>query len=437
MNKNHALLSGGDNLEYTPGSYFVDGLYLFSRANGVDEDVINIYDLVTDFQINESIYSPAMEAIFFIQDGVNLLETFEVMGDEKIQLVLEKRSLDRSEDPVKIRINLRIAGISNYVKSKPGMQFYQITCVREHIYNNHAKLLSRPFRGTLASVISTILKRDLEADVGEINISSKNTVTGIFPSMKPLHCAQWLMRNAYEDSTPYYVYETLKDGINIRSLKDLLSNDVFETYNNIPFLKNQDGTPAAYNEQKKKIIKISNETYVNKLFDIASGAYASTLHTLDLSTKEYKVTGYSYKENSTKQLNKKKPFSEKSEIKNKKLNEIHQVKNYYISLNKESFDGIAQNYHAPNNISIMEAEARRDLLGSITNQIVIYGDINLSVGNILNVIFTKPTDHESDLAEDEYTDQYNSGKYLVTDISHRFGDRYTQIVTIKKDSFNV
>lgn len=412
---------------FTPGSYSVEEIILYPRsAKTLNRQVeqLNIKNIVLEFVINESLYSPIMEVLFSIEDGVNMLDDYKIFGDEYIDLVLVKPPKDESADIEKLTLNLRIAEISSFVKRKPGTQFYQFKCVRDHVYNNN-KLLVRPFSGTISNLLEKIISKDLQGQVGKIEVASRNIVKGIYPSLKPLDAALWLARNAYEDETPIYFFETMNGGLNVVSQKTMRDSAVHDTYNNFPFLVNRGvGTIEHYNEQRRKIIKVSTESFTGKLFDISVGAYSASLHTLDIANKEYKSFGFKYRHRN--KLNANPPFSVNSEVLNKKYDTTYTNKNYYIPLNS----GNQNNYHEPNNISILEGQAHYENLNFITHEITIYGDLDISVGKKIEVLFTNGTED----TENPY-DKFNSGFYLITNVTHNFGDEYTQTLTIKKDSW--
>lgn len=432
MRKSHALVGGISNKTFTPGSYIVQAVNLYPRNATTSNDpklALDIYPIITDFQINESLYSPVMEVIFSIEDAVNLLEEYKIFGDELIDLIILKPTQDESADTEKLIIKLRIAEIANYVKRKPGAQFYQFRCVREHVYTNNNKLLVRPFSDTIARICQKILKTDLNATVGEVAVSSKNVVKGIFPSLKPLSAAQWLIRNAYEDGTPIFLYETLKDGLNIKSYKQMVESEQHDTYNNFAFLVERSlGSESQYAEERKKILKVSTNSLTSKLVDTSSGTYSSTLNAIDIANKEFIAVPYKYKQRN--KLNQNKSYSPGALIKEKPYETVFQNKNYYVSLNR----GNDKNYHEPNYISILEAEAHRENINFMTHEITINGDLDLSVGMKIEVLFAKSTDTEQ-AGTDDIVDKYLSGNYIITEIQHIFQKKYIQTLRIKKDSW--
>lgn len=421
MNSFHDTSS--NNRAHNPGSYSVKAMMLY--PHGIDE-ALSIYSIVADFQISESIYSPTIECIISVIDGVSLLDKFNILGDERVQIILAKKPLDDSSEEETFEIDLRIAEIINYTNNSPGQQFYQFHCVRPHMYINQSKLLQRPFSGTAAQIISKILKSDLDVQFGQVNISSKNTIRGIFPAIKPLEAIYWLLRNTYDDGTPYFIYDTFTKGMQLKSYKDMINQTTYETYNNSQFYQNKPGTEEYYGEKRRRILKISSDNYMGKLAETASGNFAATLHTIDISNKEYKRFSFAY--NGKNKLNTNRPYSRDVKIRNRSYDQIFDNKNYYVSLNSSAFDNYS-NYHEPNKTTIMESEATLHNMDFIVHNLNISGDLELCVGSKIEVVIVNSNEDREDRS-----DKLNSGLYIVTDIVNRFGKSHEQSIIIKKDS---
>jgi hypothetical protein len=96
--------------------------------------------------------------------------------------------------------------------------------------------------------------------------------------------------------------------------------------------------------------------------------------------------------------------------------------------------GNNKNYHEPHYISILEAESHRENMNFMSHEITINGDLDLSVGMKIEVLFSKSTDTER-ANTDDMVDKFNSGNYIITEIRHIFQQKYIQILKIKKDSW--
>jgi len=193
--------SSGDSI--VPGSYTLDYVFLYTNK-GIE---LNIENLVNNFYINESLDTPFLEMDIQIVDGANLLEEHRLNGNEKIKMLIKQSPLSDDLNPIKWELNLRVSEVYGYVRNLPSKQFYNLKCTSEHMYLNSAKVLRRSFEGTIGNLIKKICN-DINIKPKFINESSKNVIKGIYPTIKPIQAANWLMRNAFEDGTPFYFYET-------------------------------------------------------------------------------------------------------------------------------------------------------------------------------------------------------------------------------------
>ena len=107
-------------------------------------------------------------------------------------------------------------------------------------------------------------------------------------------CINWLLRNAYDNGTPFYFYETTQDGIQFNSFENLIEEDSYKTYEFKPYFEYEMGSKEGYDEQARRITSLESALGMSKLEGMSNGSYASTLHSLDIATKGYKKHFYNY-----------------------------------------------------------------------------------------------------------------------------------------------
>ena len=59
------------------------------------------------------------------------------------------------------------------------------------------------------------------------------------------------MRNAFLDSSPFYFYETAKDGVVFDSHINCIEKPFHSSYNNIPGFAAEPGSPEGYEEERR------------------------------------------------------------------------------------------------------------------------------------------------------------------------------------------
>ena len=423
----------GSDGNITPDSYELKNVFFHSNAG----KEIDIKSFVQQIELYENINSPFIESIVYIQDAASFLEEQKVTGNEKVTITIKRTPLDGTKEKVsKFELTFLIAEVFNFVRQGPNVQFYKFRLVSEHLYNNQARLLQRSFQGSIGKLVEDICNKDLGVKDCVINGDTKDIIKGVYPSIKPIQAINWLLKNAFDNGTPYYFYETLNKGLQFDSLENLGEQEIYETYEFVPYFDHDTGTTDSYNELRTRIKAIASNFSMGKLNDVGSGAYASTLHTLDLAKKSYKKTFYNYDSSNPKKLSKNKPFSDNTKLLDRPLVELKESKNYFISLNSEAFPA-HKNYHAPAFTTLLKSESHLQTMEFNTHNVGLPGDFGLSVGSKIRIKLIKPTTVEDADNDTVMLDKYSTGDYLVTNVTHTFTDFYNMKVTVQRDSSEV
>jgi len=426
-------LQPGGGSSSTPNSYIIEYVRLTTNIG----NQIDIKDLVQRVDVSESLYSPAMEVTMVIADATNFLESNQLGGNEKIEVKIKRSPLKSGSNVSEsLEFEVHIAEIFGYIKQTQGMQVYQFRCVSQHIYHNQLKTLRRSFEGSIGKLVKDICLKDLKAKPSFINTETTGLIKGIYPNIRPVHAINWLMRNAFDSGSPFYFYETLKDGLVFDSHLNCIKKEIFSEYNNISTFDQEPGSPEGYEEERKRIRKLSSPLGISKLVAAGNGAYGSTLHTIDISTKEYKKDYFNHDRVTFKTLNSKKSFSDNIKFFDQTLSNMKGSKSHFVSTNSGAFPS-HKNYHGTLPVSMLKAESYNANMEFMTHNVTINGDFNISVGQVVELKLTKSSTFEHLEDPNVFIDKYASGRYLVTAISHSFDDLFIQKLTLKKDSSEV
>lgn len=414
-----------------PESYILEHCKFY---NNQDKDV-DIKSFVQKIELYEDLNNPFLEGVIFIQDAANFLEEQKVAGNEKIELKLKRKPIDATKETVsEFDLTLYIAEVFNFVRGEPGKQYYKFRVVSEQLYLNQSKTLQRSFQGSIGELVKDICTKDLKLKNVEINTDTKDIIKGVYPTIRPINAINWLLKNAFDNGTPYFFFETYTKGLQFNSLENLYDQDEYEEYEFIPYFRQDIGTAGAYNELRQRVAGFGSDYNMGKLNDIGSGAYASTLHTIDISNKKYEKTFFNYNKSNPKKINKNKPFSSNHKIADREIPDLKEGKNYFISLNSLQFEN-HKNYHAPAYTTILKSESHLHTLGFNHHRISLAGDFGLVVGSKIRLKVIKPTTIEDAELDPTMLDKYTGGLYLVTRVVHVFDDKvYRMRVDIKRDS---
>ena len=399
-----------------------------------DDQWIDLKNNISSLTIKESILSNGITADIGIRDGRSLLEAFKITGNEKIELHISRHEITGNTKEYKLE--LYIAEINQYSRTQAGSQNYTLKCISLHLYNNQFITIVKPFSGSYGKTIENICKSDLKIPSDKLDISTfTGNGKGIFPRLKPLYAIQWLLKNCTDEGTPFFFYETIQGKVKLKSYKELLDQDVYAEYNNLPFTDNDitknDDAVGAFNEELRKIRSLSSDFNISKYKSGSEGVYGSQLFNFDISTKQSEKISYKFKENKQKQLNDNKSYSTNVEFLGRKIDQITEGKNYFVSQNSLAFDD-EKNYHNSFGQNSLESASRLFNLNALTKDLTIAGDFDLELGSILDLNIQRVGADPNE----EARDQYLSGKYLLTGKIHTFtGEGYFMKIKVKKDSF--
>ena len=436
---------GKDNVSVSPKSYILDKCVITAN-NG---HTVDLKEIVHDIKIHEGLHRPGIIVEIFIMDTTSLINELKISGNEKINI-----KLNRDEPLLGLQgfeLELFIADITKYSEPTPASKSYTFICVSEHMYLNEQRLLNKPFQGTIKALIRKIVRTQLNTEI-QTPASSKGIIRGIYPNLSPLDAISWLLRNAFDPvGTHMYFYESAKYGVVLTSYAKILNQDEFEIYNNSPFpsatMENGDAANM-FEEERTKITKMSSSLNVSKLKATKKGAFAAVLNTIDISDKRKpRRIGFKYQERKAHKLNDNPPILDEMSIGDYKLTDFKRLKQHWMSYNTKAFDidsaqGRHNNYHYPTNEqTLMKSRSAFNNLDTNVVDINLPGDFNFAPGTVVGLSILKQADATQELsnldgATGELFDNYISGKYLVSSVTHHFGkDGYNIKAKIKKDSF--
>jgi len=446
-------LESQDALAPTPKAFIVNEIFLYTNSG----EEINLQELLQNIFINESVYQSGISVEIYLKDNIGLINDLRLSGNEQIKLKISRREPfnNRRSRLRGFDLDLFVMEIKDYSRTRPSEVSYTLECVSKHVYLNNKKLLSRSFNGNISNLIRSIIESDLNSNL-TIEAAAAGNIKGIYPYIQPLSGVSWLLRNAFDNGTPFYFYESPQFGLIFTSYKKILDtykNNPHNTYNNFPILRTSlspdTSIEDAFNEEKNKIFQIKSNLNLSKLNAGAKGAFKSILNKIDISNKS-KVRSvltsdrfkneWEYTFDGNKTLNNSSPIDPTMTINDEQLLDFRAVKQHYISYNGLAYsENSLKNYHDPTNISILEAEGRKHNLDTLKQEIVIPGDFDLTCGTIVKLDLIKNDDVSIEIENNQtINDDILSGNHLVTAVRHQFGaNGYTMSVALKKDSFTL
>lgn len=436
----------GTSIAQVPSGYKIIKIELTNHENRK----IDINEIVTDFSISESIYQTYCKLELNIKDKIGFLEEFEISGQEKIRIVLEKE--DFIIGNVRIDKTFYSTEYPVYMKSPAERsQAYQFVGVSEHAFLSKFKRISRTVEGEIKNIIRDILVEDLYVDPKRIVMSpiESPTIKAVIPNFFPLKSIHWLLRRCFDKTGgPFYVYETLDNKIRIDAQVDLVKKPFYREYEEGRHYTNEQTKDYEENyiQRLYRMLEITSDIKLTKFLPGTVGAFSSRTHFLDFAQKSYEIYDFNYEEEFDKMIwiDKYKTISSKFKIdsENSRLTELPQSYTNRISLNNESFDGIPNYHNSAYEMKINKTICYEEQLDSLSHEVKIHGDPTIRSGQKLKLKFAKPLDPTLEKrgfkndSESKY-DLFITGEYLLTGMVHNFDTDYYINFKAKKDSYAV
>jgi hypothetical protein len=420
-----------------PSGYNLAGLVLVTH-NGIRLDIQSI---VNKFTITESIYGLGLIFRCEVQDSVNLIEEYKLIGQERIEVYLSKTP-SFAEQGDEVSLEFIVSEYPLYGKDlvQQNTQMYVIVGLSEHVFKSKLLRISRALTSENSVEIKRILSKDLVVDprrLGTFDITS-STFSGIIPFSEPLRAASWLTANSFTGSgIPFFLFENLA-GIHFRSYRNLTSGPVYETYDDSKLFTHSAFTKEDYLQRKKRITTLVSDYRISKVVSAIAGSYASETTFVDIGRKRINseiFSGTSVDNSVT--LNGNPLCSAEWKISSdasgtqRSLFEIPEAHYKFLpadDLNKTYNTRFRSKKYGTGN-------ALTSGLDNYVHTLTLPGDLKLNAGSVIQLNILKAVDMASLNDNDEIYDSLLSGKYLVTSVVHNFAEEHICSVTVKKDSF--
>lgn len=444
-------IDSGSSRSVTPGSYKIKSIKLFTHTG----DDFLIQNVVTKLIITESIYSNTLMCKLSVRDTTNMIENLPLIGQERIEIQLEHKPLSSKTQIAKIDLEFYVTEYPLYGRSsEKHIQSFSFSGISKYAYISRFKKISRAVDGLTSDGISNIVSNDLGSSSFVMNNPPISKFKGTINTQTPLDAIEWLRKKTYDDNkAPYYFFQTLNGDVNLSSHTELVEQPVYYNYYSTRGFNHVPNTEEDYLERKQRILEITSDLRLGKIFQAIDGAYASENFYLDVGTKTFTSTEFSYSgktiegEKNTppepparvgldpvNSLGRKSSISSNFLIDNAPINENYQSHHEYVSTNAFAFGDTEKNYNEMKKESGGITKAYVENLESITHDLKLFGDYELNAGKVIDINLPRAT--EPDIQEG--IDKHLSGKYLITSSIHTFenGEYFTQ-VKVKRDSFTI
>tara|TARA_Y100000593_G_scaffold93520_1_gene188652 strand:+ start:9949 stop:11295 length:1347 start_codon:yes stop_codon:yes gene_type:complete len=423
-----------------PGTFKIGEISLFSEVTGVQLPLDGLAQIL-EINIYENMFADSVTCNILVSDSNNLIANLPIVGNEKVKVVFYGSSEGEKED--RISLDFKLYSMDAYSKDNIGASTYILNFTSEEYIESCNSIISKSFSSLTVSEIVSRIYSGLNSKK-KIEIEETDYLHNlIIPSMKPFDSLNWLTKYAKSkgyNGANYLFFETLT-GYNFKSLEsfvDILDDDIYGTYYNIPPKVNPVHSGEYYLIGELRIKKT-----FNIMKNILDGLYSSRaiVHDIIRRTKTNMDFNYvdSYGDYKHVEYNKRPGGQRSTMILPEKLSEsdsINYIENPGANLSvipKHSnlFSSSGRDYNSKRDVVSQIRKSQMAQLSNLGLEVVIEGDLKIRCGNVVSIMV--PSSQSS--SGSWLWDPYLSGRYLVTGIRHSFSaGKHATVLVLNRDS---
>jgi len=400
--------------------------------------IIDLRNIMVEISYQEDLFNNTASGYVMVSESMSYAELLNLTGNEFLRLSFNKTGQKVTEIDKIFRV---------YKMDKRKLEGNMYTesyclhfCSEEMLLNEQYKLCKSYKSKTITDIVNDILTNTLNVPSNKIRYieQSYGIYDFVVPTIKPFDAINWFStyaRPAADRPGADMVFYEDKFGFNFRSLQSLMLNLAIHTYSYDP--KNIDNLI----NNSQKVWNVTTYEILNSydtLDGINSGMFANQLISLDVLTREQKITNFDYDtyQKSAYKLN---DYPLNNGYKNRNGDLINNTSRAVVKLAFTNF-GSSNNatiQSKPNSVAhnifaetyIPHRTAQIPLTNYIRMKISVPGDPNVTVGSVID--FQLASNNPSDKSPNKIY----SGKYLVSAVRHLINyTEYKTVMEIVKES---
>lgn len=400
-------------------------------TNGTEYSILN---QIAGLQIFEDMFAPFITGTITVKDSLDFVSVLPMIGQELLDIDMHTPTLkDRGG---RLKGQFYIYRIKNRQFLGDKSLVYELDFISKEAITDCNVKTSKSYSGKVSELVKQVLTdvRVQFDSVKELVIEeTSNSTQYISNYWSPIKNMNFLAESAKNiNNSPSYLFFENRDGFNFGSLDTLVSSPtISQTFNYNSFTQNISKTgPSQRNVSMdfQKIENISVTEGINTLNRIQRGFMASTLTTVDITTKKFEFKYYNslVGHYTTKHLNEFPLVNYKFPIdpSAKSMTEPKAFMNFTSFGDSTNTESIQRR--------IYELNAKNDFKVNI----VVPGRLDYTVGQVVKLDLTRVQPIKKDDSLQSIKDEIYSGKYLITAINHFITrEKHECNMELAKDSY--
>lgn len=396
--------------DFKPGRYDLEKCVLINSAG----KEYAIQGLLISLDIYEDIFSSTLSAELAIEDGIDLIKNFPIIGQEK--LIVHFRT--KKEFSI-LKFEFYSYQVSSELNiSETGAKIYQISFVSREKLVSQNKFIHRSIQMPNCKMVKSILEQELESSK-KYYADVCSDVFKYMPAMhRPFEAIMMSVSRALskQTQTPAYVFYESSDGFHFKNLEQMVSTAPVAEYS---FSK----AANADTDEKQDFFKFSEfqkQSVVSNIEKMSSGLIGSTVAKFDPLTRTVSKQTSSMFDDKFKQSAKLGANTEDSKLLTKDFEFKNPEGMFKLVVSNSKGENVQQRYKLLTQYTSIKVNAH------------VPGNSNLRVGNVINCRISNQIASVNDPENQEL-----SGKYLITALRHKITKTdYFCIMELCRDTYS-
>lgn len=390
----------------------------------------------------EDIFTNFCSGNIIINDSQNFLNKLSLTGNEYLYLTIDRPGLNQPLERV-----FRVFKVSDKKWNSDNNETYILHFISEEAVLSEQYKVSKTYSGMkIVDMVKDISFNILKINPNRFiprNIEDTSGIRDItIPNYKPFQAINWL--SIYSKSNKpknigatFLFYENF-EGFNFKSIEVLFEKKLYATYNyelkniNLP----DDHKVSDMDKDIKSIIRYEVVNKFNSIEQINSGVFGNKVLTIDPIRRKFDKTVFDYSKyfQNSNDLNKNPAMTNAVNRFGDKLSDSHDsnLKMVFTNTDQSNQKYFKAKEYVVHSDRVEEIigyrQAQLNLLNLNRMKILIPGDINIKIGDIIQVNIP---DVSGDSQAKKKLDEFLSGKYIITALRHIIGNEGTFTTTLE------
>jgi len=388
--------------QYTkPDSVQINGVTL-SSVNG-NKSPIDISQYIVSIDIFEDMMFPCMRAEILMNDAVDIVTSFPIIGEELVQISFQNPGVDTIFDHT-----FQVVRQGGHMFNQTGTsRMYALHCISPEFVTNSAQYISEKQTGTIDSIVGSILKNQLKSKKPYNFEPTKGSQTNLISRLRPFQAIDFHRKRAVSQqyaSSSYCFYEN-QNGFNLLSMEYCLDRGQHNI--KAEFIYDKTQLTDSLKNNYRSLIDIQQMSLVDNTKKHTQGSLNNTVRRFDLLTGKVQTTNYV----NTEQQGKFKFASKKPLPLNTSSYEQKYGNSAATTLLVPHSSEYAENYI---DVTVGAKHSFVTKMGQNIYQMYINGDAGLKAGDVIKVNVPNVTGDTSPTSDN----RLYAGNYLVKSLRH-------------------